>query len=165
MSISHMSVKAGTLRPLTPTERTALRMFSERAQTVVALSPTETGLKKHIMDAVQPLRDMLISGGFHDYGHQRQGVIRRVEGRRISARGHIHAIRISLYRPVTKAGDPRVWFQRAPEWCKPGDMLGIFLLNGILHVVNLSTFDPEPTAYRKLCRQLETLTVAEKEGS
>jgi hypothetical protein len=165
MSTPYMSLKAGTLRPLTPGERRAVHVFSGFTGTVVALSPTGTGLKKHIMDAVQPLRDMLLSSGFHDYAHQKQGIIRHVEGRRISAQGHSHSIRVSLYRPITKSGDPRIWFQRATEWCTPGDMLGIFLVGGILHVVNLSTFGPSDSGYRQLEHQLETLGVREEEGS
>jgi len=152
------------LRPLTPNERSMLRRLSALGVDIVALSPTETGLKKHIMDAVIPLRDMLYSKGFHDYARQPQGVIRRVEGGRLTAEGHLVPIRVSLYRPFTKHGDPRIWFQRAPEWSKAGDMLGIFLLGGILHVVNLSTFSPSTAAFQQLFHRLQPDSAGNEEG-
>lgn len=119
------------------------------------LSPTETGLKKHIIDAVIPLRDMLHTKKFHDYAEQKQGIIRRVGGIRLSPEGHPIPIKVSLYRPVTKQGDPRIWFQRANEWCRPGDMLGVFILGDILHVVNLSTFSSSDAAFERLDQTLQ----------
>ena len=44
----------------------------------------------------------------------------------------------SLYRPLTKSGDPRVWFNSITKHCAPNDLLGIIHKGTRLAVINCS---------------------------
>jgi hypothetical protein len=44
----------------------------------------------------------------------------------------------SLYRPVTKQGDPRIWFYNLKQYCVPCNLLAILVNKGNLYVLNLS---------------------------
>lgn len=101
------------------------------------LSPTATALSKSIMDAVGPFRSYLKQQGFHDYERQEQGVIRRVDAFFVYS-GRTVKTTASLYRPVTKDGDPRVWFYDLPTYASAGDLLAITCRAGAIYVINAS---------------------------
>jgi hypothetical protein len=74
---------------------------------------TQTQLEKSIIDAHEGVREAFLRTGFHDYGQQPQGpewkarhdlVFLTANGAGTSS--------ISLYRPQTKNGDPRLWISR-----------------------------------------------------
>lgn len=44
----------------------------------------------------------------------------------------------SLYRPVTKQGDPRIWFYDLKRYCVPCNLLAVLANMGNLYVLNLS---------------------------
>ena len=50
-----------------------ISLFSSYGLEVAFLSPTETGFNKSIMDAIKPLRNLLLSKGMHDFDSQKQG--------------------------------------------------------------------------------------------
>ena len=72
--------------------------------------PTKTGIKKSIFDAHETFRIYLSSKQIHDYSKQRLGPNNKkvLKITLISADALI-PLNISLYRPKTKKGDPRVW--------------------------------------------------------
>lgn len=102
--------------------------------------PTETGLGKSIMDAHGGLRDYLRATGLHDFGRQAQGRDDKayVPGWIVSLDARIPT-RVSLYRPPTKNGDPRIWISRLPNHAGHGDLLALLAHRGELFVVNAST--------------------------
>jgi len=61
------------MRPLTQEEELKLKALTENSVSLTLIEPTETGLKKSIMDATGPVRNYLKSNGFHNYELQQQG--------------------------------------------------------------------------------------------
>ncbi len=103
------------------------------------LVPTVTGLEKSILDAHEGLRSYLRSKKFHDYQKQQQGTDakRIVDGFFISTKGLVPT-KISLYRPETKTGDPRIWVYGLKEHAKAGNLLAIFVHEDALYIMNAS---------------------------
>jgi len=122
----------------TPIGETLARLGRHGIRAAV-LVPTETGLKKSILDAIGPLRDYLREAGVHDYLGQAQGV----EAKRLVRAVYVYAGRerqtvASLYRPRSKQGDPRIWFRGLGSYARAHNLLVIVALRGTLHVINCS---------------------------
>lgn len=105
----------------------------------VLIFVTETGMRKSILDATDPLRRFLLGNGIHDYGSQKQGESHKVvsQGLVLDEQGE-HTIPISLYRPETKHGDPRLWPYRLSQFASGGDVLAALAIRGKLALTNLS---------------------------
>lgn len=103
------------------------------------LEPTSTGLKKSILDATQPIRELFKDAGFHDYALQQQGGEHKVikDALLISEEGVKNA-RVSLYRPNTKQGDPRMWITELRAYVEAGAQLALHINDDKLLVMNLS---------------------------
>ena len=91
------------------------------------------------MDATLSFRGFLLESSIHDYAKQKQGPTHKV----LVPANLVYADRCvktvaSLYRPVTKQGDPRIWFHRLQTYCKPTDLLAIIAHDGELYVFNMS---------------------------
>lgn len=114
-------------------------IFAETGVPVAFLVPTETGYYKSIMDATGPVRELLKSSGVHDYTTQNQGPDFKVIVRSyFVSSDHVTETSASLYRPITKKGDPRIWFSHLKQYCNPCDLLAIIVIDGSLYVFNLS---------------------------
>jgi hypothetical protein len=103
------------------------------------LVPTSTGLDKSILDAHSGLRDYLRLTNFHDYQKQTQGTVGKhvARGYFVTTTG-LESTRVSLYRPDTKAGDPRIWIYGLKDRVQAGNLLAIFVHGGELYIVNAS---------------------------
>lgn len=103
------------------------------------LVPTITGLDKSILDAHSGLRDYLRMTNFHDYKQQAQGTLGKkvVKGFFVTATG-LQCTQVSLYRPETKTGDPRIWIYGLKDRAKSGNLLAIFVHDDALYIVNTS---------------------------
>lgn len=103
------------------------------------LVPTETGLRKSILDAHALVRDYLSAKGIHDYDAQGKGQAAKVKvpATVITPRGPAEAA-ASLYRPETKDGDPRIWVGRLGEHAAPGNVVALVAAGDRLVVANLS---------------------------
>ena len=44
----------------------------------------------------------------------------------------------SLYRPITKKGDPRIWFKSLRQYCSPKNLLALIIYEKNIYVINLS---------------------------
>ena len=117
-----------------------LRFFSRFGVEVGLLVPTETGLSHAIMDAHASLREFLKRKGIHDYADQGQGQDSKkiVNAHLITLDGPIKK-KVSLYRPATKKGDPRIWIEGLNKHAAAGDILALMIHDGELFVVNSST--------------------------
>ena len=93
----------------TPIER-FLPLFAQAGVPVAFLVPTPTGFGKSIMDATTSVRQLFLDQGLHDYDLQQQGPANKVliQTFLVTDRELIPT-ETSLYRPVTKMGDPRLW--------------------------------------------------------
>ena len=110
----------------------------QRATTDVAyLFPTATGLSKGILDATAPVRDLLRDAQYHDYELQRQGIPVRDKAILVTDE-HTRELTVSLYRPVTKHGDPRIWFSQLGHYVSSGDTVALIISGGTIHLINLS---------------------------
>ena len=103
------------------------------------LVPTKTGLEKSILDATYQVRNYLKDHGFHDYDIQSQGNENKVIKNYYFVNEH-DCIKnnVSLYRPNTKNGDPRIWFYKLSEFCKHSNLLALVVLDSELYVINCS---------------------------
>jgi hypothetical protein len=110
------------------------------------LVPTQTGLEKSILDAHESLRKFFKENNFHDYGRQGQGGENKVikQGYILSNAGWIETS-VSLYRPTTKSGDPRIWISGLNKFTNAWNLVTLFLHDGSLYVFNAS----DPSVYNQ----------------
>lgn len=127
------------MRTLTTNEEEKLRVLTENSVSLALIEPTETGLKKSIMDATGSVRNYLKSNNFHDYNLQLQGPENKIiiDGL-IYEENSVSTSNVSLYRPNTKSGDPRIWFSGLTKHANPNDILALICFDGKIHVFNLT---------------------------
>jgi MvaI/BcnI restriction endonuclease family len=103
------------------------------------LVPTETGLSKSILDAHGSLREYFKASSFHDYSLQSQGTDskRVVQAYYVTPNG-LQPTQVSMYRPETKTGDPRIWPYELKKFAKAGNLLALFADEGTLYIANAS---------------------------
>ncbi len=119
-----------------------LSLFSAYGLNVAFLSPTETGYTKSIMDAIKPLRRILKEKQIHNYDIQAQGPTNKIRIKACFLRGDVlDYTYASLYRPITKKGDPRIWFDKLKTYCEPHNLLAILPTEDAIFVFNLSKTD------------------------
>ena len=106
---------------------------------VALLVPTATAMQKSIMDATQPVRSYLSQAGCHDFETQEQGPDNKkvVDAYFVRPDG-LEETKASLYRPVTKQGDPRIWFYKLGTYADPRNLLAVLFLDNALYVINCS---------------------------
>jgi hypothetical protein len=126
-------------RPLTPDESANLAALNATGIHSALLFVTATGLHKSILDATEPMRSIFRESGVHDYAQQLKGQNHKVlkEAVILTDIG-LKQAQLSLYRPVTKDGDPRMWFYGLKENAKPDDVFAIFVIAGRVHALNLT---------------------------
>lgn len=114
-------------------------LFAETNTVVAFLVPTPTGYEKSIMDATKPVREFLKFAGVHDYEKQGQGPENKVviEAKFVTESDLIES-KASLYRPVSKNGDPRIWFSDLKNYCQPCNLLALLVFDKAIYVINLS---------------------------
>lgn len=124
-----------TDRPIEP----VIAMLAKEGVEAGYLVPTSTGLEKSILDAHAGLRDYFRLTKFHDYQNQEQGVSgkRIVQGFFVTSNG-LEKTNVSLYRPETKTGDPRIWIYGLKDRARSGNLLVIFVYGDALYIVNVS---------------------------
>lgn len=130
------------MRELTARERQQVKALSERAIDFALLEPTRTGLAKSILDATGPVRTFLSTQKLHSYDDQLQGPEnkRLLNAKLVSDTGVIQSV-ASLYRPVTKNGDPRIWFTGLGAFADANDIVAVLSLGGELNLLNISRSD------------------------
>lgn len=107
------------------------------------LVPTPTGLSKSIMDAHEYVQSFLKTKGLHDFESQGQGQDnkRKIPIKLISSKSIIE-LELSLYRPNTKNGDPRMWISDLKNHVHPYNLIALIVgSKGALYAINCS--DPE----------------------
>jgi len=106
------------------------------------LVPTLNGLQKSILDAHEGLRNYLKRMEFHDYGAQNQGPENKlVEKCFFITDKEVIQSKVSMYRPITKSGDPRIWFYELAKHVSENNLLVIFVYQSNLYIVNASNAD------------------------
>lgn len=121
----------------------AIAAFAEFGVDAAYLVPTSTILAKSYFDAHRGVRGFLAAKRIHDYSEQGQGE----SSKRLLSVGFIHPDRVevrplSLYRPSTKNGDPRIWPSRLRDYATVGNLLALIANgNGDLFLINCSNPD------------------------
>ena len=107
------------------------------------LSITQTGLDKSIMDAVGSLRAYFKDHQYHNYDEQLQGTTFKVINPcvLVDSNNDAQNQKVSLYRPETKKGDPRIWIYGLKNCAQAGDEIALIIDKGILYVFNISKID------------------------
>ncbi|MDP3778403.1 MvaI/BcnI family restriction endonuclease [Methylotenera sp.] len=109
--------------------------------------PTATGLKKSILDATRPVRSHFESENFHSFDKQGQGdEHKEIKKAYFVTPNSIDPTKVSLYRPKTKKGDPRMWFSNLGRFAQPSDQIAIVVFNGELFLFNFTKIDFESLA-------------------
>lgn len=114
-------------------------IFAQTGVPVAFLVPTPTGFGKSIMDATGPVRELLKNSNTHDYYCQNQGPEAKVliESYFVHKDGLQETV-ASLYRPMTKKGDPRIWFSKLTHYCNACNLLALIIIEHKIYVINLS---------------------------
>ena len=66
------------MRKLTDFEQEKIKLLTKNQVSLTLIEPTETGLKKSIMDATGSVRSYLNNKNIHDYEIQKQGTESKV---------------------------------------------------------------------------------------
>ncbi len=109
----------------------------------VVISLTFTMLHKSTIDAVEPLRKLLVRAGLHDYSTQGQGAKAHgvVLRSRFVSQGQSGEAGTSFFRPKAGKGDPRFWVYGFRRRATVGDQIAVAVGSNGLLVVNLSGTD------------------------
>ena len=128
------------MRPFTPFEKTNMEYLVNHNVKFTQVQVTATGLKKSILDATTPMRTYFKENNVHDYELQAQGPENKVTKKTfILTGGKAIKTTTSLYRPVTKDGDPRLWIYGLKDTTEADDIHAIIALNpNELYVINLT---------------------------
>ena len=101
--------------------------------------PTETSLEKSILDATFQVRDFFKEKNYHNFDNQHQGNDNKLI-KECSFIGSSETIKskVSLYRPNTKEGDPRIWFYSLNSYASAFNLLAIFIVDNEMYLLNCS---------------------------
>ena len=126
-------------RPLSKFESANLAVVNGAGFPSSLIFLTATGLKKSILDATFPLRELLSDQNVHHYLQQSQGPEHKeIVDATLLTETLLLPLKVSLYRPITKQGDPRLWFFSLKSHAQPGDVLVVFVVHAQIHTVNLT---------------------------
>jgi hypothetical protein len=130
-------------RPLEGNEAKNLVAINNTGTPSALLFLTATGLSHALLDATEQVRRFFESANFHFYARQSQGKENKVIKRCVLAldKDAVETT-VSLYRPNTKKGDPRLWISGLRDHAKPGDILALVIKDGGLVVANLTQLTP-----------------------
>lgn len=132
------------MRPYNTFETKNVKFLVDKQVEFATIQITETGLKKGILDATAPVRAFFKEKGIHDYELQLQGPEhKRFIDTFILTESAQYPTKTSLYRPITKKGDPRLWVGKVRDldFLHANDIFAFFEFNTILYAVNLTTTD------------------------
>lgn len=132
------------MRSFNKFEENNLKFLTQKNIEYTLVQITETGYKKSILDATDPMRQYFKSVGMHDYALQLQGQENKVfQSTTILDEASMYPTSTSLYRPETKKGDPRIWTNNLKKYCFPNDILLMLYHKEKLYVVNLTKVNIE----------------------
>lgn len=130
------------MREFTPLELKNQQYLVNLGIAFTQVQITETGLKKSIMDATAPMRVYFKENDIHDYELQLQGPENKfLVPTHVLTFQSVLDTQTSLYRPVTKKGDPRLWIYKLQAFTQPDDIHILIAHGGELYVINSTRED------------------------
>ena len=119
-----------------------LKAFNNFNLEICLFVPTPTGLIKGYMDAISSAREYLDETGFHSYASQDQGQENKIVRKAFFVHpDRLEETQVSLYRPKTKNGDPRIGFYGLKHYAQPFNLLAVMAFDGALYAINCSNPD------------------------
>lgn len=117
----------------------AIKIFAAFGKEATYFVPTDTGMKKSIIDAHGSFRTYLVDNEIHDYGIQHQGQEAKqiIEVLLVNADA-VTPTKMMLYRPESKNGDPRFWISGLPKYAKPWNLLALIKQADVIYIINMS---------------------------
>lgn len=114
-----------------------VKQFIPNIADFAVIIPTETGLKKSIMDATLKVREFLKQNKIHDYEIQENGPDHKVvtKGKLVKEENAIDTD-ISMYKSNGR-GDCRIWFSGLTDFAEPNKELIITEEDGVIKVYSL----------------------------
>lgn len=147
------------MRPFTPFEKMNMEFLVNHNIKFTQVQITATGLKKSILDATTPMRTYFKENGVHDYEYQQQGPEHKVK-----ITTHILSCfkdtltLTSMYRPVTKDGDPRLWISGLNKFTEADDIHAIIAANPHeLFVINITRVNIENQCTTSIANPIQDL--------
>ena len=126
-------------RELTSIESANLKAIETAVGEYAFLFPSRTGLEKSILDATEPLRALLRTAKVHDFSAQCHfKEYRVVLSGQVVANDGSHVVPISLYRPTTKEGDPRIWPSQLGQYAAAEDVVATAVVDKTITLFNLT---------------------------
>lgn len=150
------------MRPYNAFETKNVKFLVDKQVEFATLQITETGIKKSILDATVPVRAYFKEKGLHDYDLQLQGPEhKRLIDTYILTEVSNHFTKTSLYRPMTKKGDPRLWVSKVRdiEFLRADDIFALIVNNGILYAINLTVVNIPRVFYSPIDTPLKDLII------
>lgn len=154
------------MRVLSESEQDRIKILTTNQVSFTLIEPTQNGLNKSIMDATGSVRSFFKRQGIHDYALQPQGPVHKVTIPVVIHKGHrIVQTKASLYRPLTKKGDPRIWFYGLTKIIVANEILGITFYDNCFQIFNLSQLKIENLLDTKLINPFKELVNEIKFGN
>lgn len=118
----------------------ALEILGKVGVESALLVPTKTGLEKSIFDATDNLRQYLSNLQYHDFRQQGQGQGCKIQREAFLVRANsLEKTTVSMYRPETKRGDPRIWLGHSVRsYAVAYNLLAIVVLDSVMYILNMS---------------------------
>lgn len=147
------------MRPFTPFEKMNMEFLVNHNIKFTQVQITATGLKKSILDATTPMRTYFKENGVHDYEYQQQGPEHKVKiTTHILSRFKDTLTHTSMYRPVTKDGDPRLWISGLNKFTEADDIHAIIAANPHeLFVINITRVNIENQCTTSIANPIQDL--------
>lgn len=147
------------MRPFTPFEKMNMEFLVNHNIKFTQVQITATGLKKSILDATTPMRTYFKENGIHDYEYQQQGPEHKVKiTTHILSRFKDTLTHTSMYRPVTKDGDPRLWISGLNKFTEADDIHAIIAANPHeLFVINITRVNIENQCTTSIANPIQDL--------
>lgn len=154
------------MRNLTPAELRRIELLTKNSVDFTLIEPTRTGLIKSIMDATGIVRTYLKEKKLHDYDMQKQGPNSKVQIPALFIKQNDLSPSIaSLYRPITKKGDPRIWFKGLGNYVCANDIICIFTFDRKLIVLNITKIDIEYLIKNRIANPFQNLVKEIRQSS
>lgn len=148
------------MRKFNEFEEQNIKFLTQKNIEYTLVQITETGFKKSILDATEPMRLYFKNCGMHDFSQQLQGQDNKViQPSAILDSTSIFLTSTSLYRPETKKGDPRIWTNNLKRYCAPNDIFLMTYHQGNLYVVNLTKIDIAKVCNSNIITPLKKLVI------
>jgi len=146
------------MRELSLIEEKRIKLLTKYSVSITLIEPTETGLRKSILDATGTVRNYLKENGIHDFDKQGQGPTEKViVNGLIYDQFSVTSSRVSLYRPKTKKGDPRIWLSGLNKFANPNDIMALIVFESKIHAFNITLLPIEELLESNLLTPIKEL--------